>query len=133
MRAPRLQCRRRTLVLAGLLLLWGAGLAGAQQTALRIGTSSSGSVYYALAVGMSKLLGSHAAISATAEPVGGSSANIFALDADKVDIAISNSASAYDGYHAVAPFKKPIHTGLIAQGQPSYRQIIVRTGSGITK
>lgn len=111
--------------------LAGAGLA--QTNALRIGTSSSGSIYYTLAVGLGSLLSKYASIPATAEPVGGSTANIFALDANKVDIAITNSGASYDGYHAVAPFKKPIKVGLIAQGQPSYRQMIVRVGSGIDK
>ncbi len=127
--------RAATLALAACLtlaLMAGRGIAE-QPTSLRIGTSSSGSIYYTLAVGLGAMLSRHAAISATAEPVGGSSANMFALEADKVDLAITNSGAAYDAFHAVAPFKKPVAIGLIAQGQPSYRQLIVRVGSGIEK
>jgi TRAP transporter TAXI family solute receptor len=109
------------------------GVALAQSSALRIGTSSSGSIFYTLAVGLSTMLPKHAGIGATAEPVGGSTANMFALEADKVDLAITNAGAAYDGYNGLKPFRKPVSVGLIAQGQPSYRQIIVRVGSGIEK
>ena len=100
---------------------------------MRIGTSSSGSIYYTLAVGLSALLTKHAGIAATAEPVGGSTANMFAIGADKVDLAITNAYAAYDAYHGNKPFKQKIGVGLFAQGSPSFRQIIVRVGSGINK
>lgn len=127
--------RFAALAMAGsaALSLAAGATALAQTKALRIGTSSSGSVFYTLAVGLSTMLPKHAGIPATAEPVGGSTANMFALDADKVDLAIANSGAAYDAYNKVAPFKKPIEVGLVAQGQPSYRQLIVRVGSGIEK
>jgi len=115
------------------LAVAGGGMAFAQTQALRVGTSSSGSVFYTLAVGLSSMLTKHAGIAATAEPVGGSSANMFAIDADKIDIAIVNAIAAVDGYHGVKPFRKKIDVGLIAQGSQSLRQIIVRVGSGIEK
>jgi len=114
-----------------LALAAGTTLALAQSKALRIGTSSSGSIYYTLAVGLSTMLTKQAAIAATAEPVGGSSANIFALGADKVDLAIINAGAAYDGYQGLPPFKRKAAIGLIAQGQLAHRQLIVRVGSGI--
>jgi TRAP transporter TAXI family solute receptor len=106
--------------------------ASAQQ-ALRVGTSSSGSIFYTLAVGLSTMLTKHAGIAATAEPVGGSTANMFAIGADKVDLAISNAYAAYDAFHGNKPFKKKVGIGLFAQGAPSFRQIVVRVGSGIEK
>src|SRR5690348_9649836 len=108
------------------------GFASAQ-TALRIGTSSSGSIYYTLAVGLSSMLTKHANIAATAEPLGGSTANMFAIGADKVDLAITNAYAAYDAFHGNPPFKRKIAVGLFAQGSTSLRQIIVRVGSGIEK
>lgn len=105
----------------------------AQNTTLRIGTSSSGSIFYTLAVGLSSMLTKHAMIGATAEPVGGSSANMFALDTNRIDLAIANSGAAYDAREGAKPFKGKIDVTLIAQGQQSLRQIIVRTGSGIEK
>ena len=103
------------------------------QTALRIGVSSSGSVFYTLGVGLGSMLGKYADISATAEPVGGSTANMFALGADKVDLAIANAGASFDASHGNKPFKSKIAIRLIAQGAPNLRQIIVRTGSGIDR
>ncbi len=116
-----------------LTLAAGGGLALAQTKALRIGTSSSGSIYYTLAVGLSTMLTKQAGIAATAEPVGGSSANVFALAADKIDLAVINAGAAYDGYHGERPFKRKVAMGLIGQGQLAHRQLIVRVGSGIEK
>lgn len=127
-RAPKLMG-----AVAVVTILAVGATAYAQSKSLRIGTSSTGSVFYTLAVGLTRMLDKHASISATAEPVGGSSANIFAIAADKVELAITNSGAAYDGLHGNKPFKKPVALGLIAQGQPSYRQIVVRTGAGIDK
>jgi TRAP transporter TAXI family solute receptor len=127
--------RSRTWTIAAIglatTLAAGGGLALAQAKALRVGTSSSGSVFYTLAVGLSSMLTKHAGIAATAEPVGGSSANMFAIHADKIDIAITNAMAAVDGFHGSKPFKNKIDIGLIAQGAQSIRQIIVRVGSGI--
>jgi hypothetical protein len=125
--------RSRAMVAAVALTAATGGLAWAQTQALRVGTSSSGSVFYTLAVGLSSMLTKHAKIAATAEPVGGSSANMFAINADKIDVAIVNAMAGVDGYHGAKPFKGKINVGLIAQGAQSLRQIIVRTGSGIEK
>lgn len=91
-------------------------VAHAQATSVRVGTSSSGSVFYAIAVGLTRILEKHAGLTGTAEPVGGSHANMFAIDANKVEFAIANSGSAYDAYHGSKPFKKPVSLGLVAQG-----------------
>ena len=115
--------------------LAAAALSGSvyAQSAVRIGTSSSGSIFYTLGVGLSTMLTRHAGIAATAEPVGGSTANMFAIGADKVDLAIANAGAAFDAIHGNKPFKRKIGVGLIAQGAPNFRQIIVRVGSGIEK
>jgi len=103
------------------------------QEALTYGTSSIGSVMYVISVGMSKLIGEHAGINVTVQPVGGSYPNLFALATKKVDIAIANSLSQYDRYHGIAPFKEPYDVRIIAQGQPNFRVVLVRKGSGIQK
>lgn len=125
--------RRSAASFAALALVVVGGLALAQTAALRIGTSSSGSIFYTLGVGLSSMLSKHAGIAATAEPVGGSSANMFAIGADKIDLAIVNAGAAYDALHGNKPFRGKIDIGLIAQGAPNFRQLIVRTGSGIEK
>lgn len=104
--------------------------AGAQD-AVTFGTSSIGSVMYVISVGISKLVGDHAGINVTVQPVGGSYPNMFALQSKKVDIAIANSLSEYDSYNGNPPFKKPFDLRMIAQGQPNFRVILVRKGSGI--
>ena len=110
-----------------------SGTTATAQTALRIGVSSSGSIFYTLGVGLSAMLDKYDHISATAEPVGGSTANMFALGADKVDLAIANAGASYDAFHGNKPFKRKIAIRLLAQGAPNLRQIIVRTGSGINR
>lgn len=101
------------------------------QDAVRLGTSSVGSTFYILAVGMSELSRKHAAINATVEPLGGSSANMNGLAAKKVDLVVANAGAAYDAYHGNRPFKAPIDVTLIAQGQPSMRFLLVRRNAGI--
>ena len=119
------------LAAASLIAASFGSSANAQTTALRIGTSSSGSVFYTLGVGLSAMLSKNAGIAATAEPVGGSTANMFAIGADKVDLAFGNALAAYDALHGNKPFSKKVALGLIVQGAPNLRQIIVRVGSGI--
>ena len=115
----------------GLGFALGGGPALAQQEAVRIGTSSAGSANYTLGVGVSKLMFEHGGINATAEPVGGSSANLFALQAGKVEFAYVNVLSAYDAMVGNAPFDTPVAFGVIARGEDSFRQLIVSQKSGI--
>ena len=97
----------------------------------RLGTSSSGSTYYIIANGIGELLHKHANINMTAEPIGGSYANIFSMMANKVDYAITNSGAAFDAYNVVPPFTEKATIGMVAQGQTSLRFILVRKDSEI--
>ncbi len=117
---------------AALALLALAGPAAAQD-AIRIGTSSVGSVFYTVAIGASEIITKHAKINATAEPVGGSSANIRGLAAERIEFALANSFAAFTGYYGTHNFKKPVDVRLVVQGQASYRWMLVRKGSGVTK
>jgi TRAP transporter TAXI family solute receptor len=99
----------------------------------RFGTSSVGSTFYIIANGFGNLMQNHAGINMTVEPIGGSYANIFSLDAGKLDYAITNSGAAFDGYNGVEPFDGPTDIGLIAQGQASYRFMIVRRDENISQ
>ncbi|GAB7389175.1 TAXI family TRAP transporter solute-binding subunit [Bacillaceae bacterium] len=104
-----------------------------EKLSVRIGTSSSGSPFYALTVGMMELINKNTSMTSTVEPVGGSDANVFALEANKIEMAMLNSLSAYNGYYGQPPFQKPVDIQLVAQGQASYRQIVVTTKSGIQR
>lgn len=103
------------------------------QEAIRLGTSSVGSTFYAISVGMSKIIQKYAGLNVSVESLGGSHANMFGIDRGKVDFAMGNSGATFDSYHGNKPFKKPVALRLVAQGQPSYRGIFVRYDSGIEK
>lgn len=130
---------RRGAMAAGAALMGASALlcavtgARAQEASVRIGTSSTGSVYYTLAVAISKMLKDHANLGSTVEPVGGSTPNVHALNTNRVDVAITNAMASYDGYHAKGRFKTPVDLGMLVVGNPSLRQLLIRKGSGITK
>ncbi|MBR9763390.1 MAG: TAXI family TRAP transporter solute-binding subunit [Rhodobacteraceae bacterium] len=116
--------------LAGITMFGSA--AQAQETA-RIGASQVGGVGYVIAVGISQLLQQHEGISSTVEPVGGSVASMFSLQAGKIDAALTNAIAASDLANGEGRFAERGATdiGLLALGQSSYRQVVVRAGAGI--
>ncbi|MDP2646698.1 MAG: TAXI family TRAP transporter solute-binding subunit [Desulfobacterales bacterium] len=101
--------------------------------AVAIGTSSIGGVYYVLSVGMADIINKHTPMSATAEAVGGSDANMRAIKAGKVHLAMANTFSSVNAYRGVQQFAKDgrLPVRLLALGQPSYRQTVVRVAAGI--
>ena len=103
------------------------------QDAVRIGTSSVGSVFYTIAVGASELITKHAKINATAEPVGESSANVRGLGAKKIEFALANSFASFSGINGTYSFKKSgkVPVRLVLQGQASNRWLMVRKGANI--
>jgi TRAP transporter TAXI family solute receptor len=101
------------------------------QDAVRIGTSSVGSVFYTLAIGASEVITKHAGINATAEPLGGSTANVYGLGAKKIEFSLANAFASFSGYHGTHTFKKPVDIRLVVQGQPSYRFLLARRGAEI--
>jgi len=105
----------------------------AQESAVRIGTSSVGSVYYTIAVAISKLLQDEEKLPSTVEAVGGSTPNVIALGADRVDIAITNAFASYNGYFGEGRFAQrgAVDIGLLAVGNPSLRQFVLRRGAGV--
>ena len=101
------------------------------QEAIRIGTSSVGSAFYTIAIGASEIIQKHSSLNATVEPVGGSSANMRGLAADKIEFALANSFADFTAFQGTHNFKKPIDVRLVIQGQPSYRWLLLRKGAGI--
>ena len=112
------------------LIGWSTAMA---QQAVRVGTSSVGSTFYVITVAMSKMIQTHGGLNATVEPLGGSHANMFGLAANKVDFAVANSGAAFDRLHGEPPFKEKFPLRLVAQGQPSFRGVLVRRDSGINQ
>ncbi len=123
--------RKIILPVAGAALAMLAAAPASAQQAIRLGTSSVGSSFYVVTVGMSKIIQKHAGMNVSVEPLGGSHANIFGLGRKKVDFAVANSGATFDGYNGNAPFKKPQEIRIVLQGQPSFRHIFLRKGSGI--
>jgi TRAP transporter TAXI family solute receptor len=111
-------------------LLGGCGTS-APTDSVRIGTSSVGSTFYAIAVAMSELAYRHAQLNSTVQPVGGSVPNLFALDTNRLDLALVNAYAAYLAYSGLEPFEHAADIRLVLQGQRTYRHILVRRGSGI--
>lgn len=124
---------RRILVpaAAGALGLAALSAPAFAQKAVTLGTSSIGSSFYVVAVGISKMALKHGNLNVAVEAVGGSHANMFSLQRGKVDFAIANSGAAYDRYHGDKPFKKPYDIRLVAQGHPTLRWFLARKGAGI--
>ena len=103
------------------------------QEAIRIGTSSVGSTFYTIAIGAGEVIQKHAGLNATAEPVGGSSANMRGLGAKKIEFAIANSFASFTAFNGTHNFKKPIDVRLVLQAQPSNRWLLLRKGAGIKR
>ncbi len=127
-----LKCRTLGMALAMVFLVAGLTAAKAQE-AVRIGTSSVGSTFYTIAIGASEIITKHAKINATAEPVGGSSANVRGLGAKKVEFAMANSFAAFSGFNGTYSFKKSgkVPIRLVVQAQASNRWILLRKSANI--
>ncbi|MFH1491455.1 MAG: TAXI family TRAP transporter solute-binding subunit [Pseudomonadota bacterium] len=117
------------VLLAAFLVFTTVPAAG--QDALNFGSSSVGSLFYVVSIGMSKLMGDFEGMNVTVQPLGGSYPNLFALASKKVDLVICNSLSVFDRYQGNTPFKETFEVRMIAQGFPNFRIIIVRKGAGI--
>lgn len=101
--------------------------------ALTFGTSSVGSTYYTMSVGMADILTRETGINVTVEPRGGANPNVLALKDKKIDMAMLTSLAVYHGYLGIEQFAKEgkIPLRVIMQGQKSLRNIVVRNASGI--
>lgn len=116
-------------VLAGMVI----AVPAQAQEAVRIGTSSIGSVFYTIAIGAGEIITKHAKLNATVEPVGGSSANIRGLAAKNIEFALANSFASFSGYFGTHNFKKPVDVRMVLQGQASYRWMLLRKGAKIKR
>ncbi len=105
----------------------------AAQDAVRIGTSSVGSNFYRLAVGMGEVVNKKAGINTTVQAVGGSAATVRGIAADRIEFGMANafaSVTAFEGTHSFQKGGK-LDIRLALQGGYNHRGIVVRKGSGI--
>jgi uncharacterized protein len=121
------QYLKRIYIIVLIFFLCGQVAAQERQADVaRLGTSSVGSTFYVIANGLGNLMRLHAGINMTVEPIGGSYANVFGLNAGKIDYAVTNAGAAYEGFNGIYPFEHQSDLRLIAQGQSSYRFILTR-------
>jgi TRAP transporter TAXI family solute receptor len=101
--------------------------------ALTIGTSSVGSTFYTMAVGISDILTRSTGININAEAVGGSDANARAIRDGKVEMAVLNSFAARNALLGKGTFVKggPAPLRLVFQGHTSLRQLLARRQANI--
>jgi len=118
---------------AALSLAVVAATPSVAQEAIRIGTSSVGSVFYTIAIGAGEIITKYAKLNTTVEPVGGSSANMRGLAAKKIEFALANAFASFSAFRGTHNFKKPIDVRLVVQGQSSFRWMLIRKGSGIKR
>lgn len=102
--------------------------------AFSMGTSSVGSTFYAISIGMGDIINQRSGINIAVEPVGGSDANIRALQDKKIDISMLNAYSAVKAHQdsgAAAAVQGGVQLRLLAQGQESLRNIVARKAANI--
>lgn len=124
--------RALSLTLGALFLCALPGRSEAQ-TAVSLGTSSVGARFHVLAVGMGDVVSRHSKLNVTVEPIGGSDANVRALKAKRIDMALTNSLAATHGFRGIGSFSKegkaPVR--LILQGGLAARALVARADRGI--
>lgn len=102
-------------------------------SSLAFGTSSTGSSFYVISVGMGEIVHKKTGINFSIEPVGGGDANTRALKNKKIDLAVVGAWSVANGFLGIQQFAKEgrIPLRALLQGQESIRNIVVRNDSGI--
>jgi TRAP transporter TAXI family solute receptor len=105
----------------------------AAQDAVRIGTSSVGSNFYRLAVGMGEVINKKAGINTTVQAVGGSAATVRGIGAKRVEFGISSAFSSVTAFEGTYSFEKggKLPIVLVLQGGYNHRGIVVRKGAGV--
>ncbi|HWO41789.1 MAG TPA: TAXI family TRAP transporter solute-binding subunit [Candidatus Eisenbacteria bacterium] len=128
--------------LAGCLLfelLWVLP-AGAQQASksVAIGTNTPGTLFYALAGGLAKVISDHSSVQATVQPYSGTSTFLPLLNTGELDFGIVNGVDmgmAYAGPKLKVggrnPFPHSPNTRLVMRGAPLRAAAVVRKDSGI--
>ncbi len=83
-----------------------ANAAQAQLKRITIGSNPSGSVFFLLATGFSKLLQEKLGIKSTAQPHAGSSVYLPLMDNGEITLGLNNSMDSVAAYRGKAPFKR---------------------------
>lgn len=100
---------------------------------LEVGTAGVGGAYYPIGIAIADILTKNLDTQATAQVTGGAVANIGLVQNDEVDIALTQSATAYKARQAQAPFDTVNDKicGLFGNLTQGVFQIAVRPGANI--
>jgi TRAP transporter TAXI family solute receptor len=122
-----------TLLIAGVASLASAQANVTMPRFLEIGTAGVGGAYYPIGIAMAEILTNNLNTRATAQVTGGAVENIQLIQDDAVDIALTQSATAFKGLNGGEPFQGPNDKicGLFGSLTQGVFQIAARPGSGI--
>lgn len=128
--------RIRSVALALLTLgvaLAPAALAQSFPRFIEIGTAGTGGAYYPIGVAMAELLTAELPTQATATVTGGAVENVQLMDEGSLAIALTQSASAFNGLYGNAPYDGPKERtrALFGSLTRGVFQIVVRADSDI--
>lgn len=130
----------RTVICSLISILWLAGSASAQQLpkSVNIGSNPPGSLFYALAGSLAKVVSDSAAIQAQVQPHAGTSTFVPMFDTGELDFGVVNAVDmgmVYRGPKFQVGGRNPFpHVGnsrLIMRGSPLRSSFIVRKDSPI--
>ncbi len=125
----------RTLALGLALTALVGSFAAAQSFPrfLEIGTAGTGGAYYPIGVAMAELLSRELPMQVTAQVTGGAVENVQLLDEGALAIALTQSASAFNGLNGNAPYDGPKARtrALFGSLTRGVFQIVVRADSDI--
>jgi uncharacterized protein len=132
-------CRFLMTTLLPLVLL--AGVANAQQLpkSAAIGSNPPGSLFYALASGLAKIISDSTSVQTQVQPYSGTSTFFPLLDSGELDLGVVNAVDlglAYQGPKRLQiggrnPFPHTPNFRLIMRGSPLRRSLLVKKDSTI--
>lgn len=122
-----------TAALVSIVLMLTPAMAQDLPRFLEVATAGTGGAYYPIGIAMADILTSELNTIATAQVTGGAVANVQLVQEGAAAIALTQSASAFNGFQGNAPFDAPKDRvrALFGSLTRGVFQIAVREGSGI--
>jgi uncharacterized protein len=129
----------RAFSIGVLLVLFLIGFAQAQQLpkSVTVGTNPAGTVFFALAGGLAKVISDTAPFQAVVQPYTGTSTFLPLLDNGELDFGVVNAVDMGQAYQGPArlkiggrnPFPHVLNTRLLMRGSPLTASLVVRKDS----
>lgn len=102
-----------------------------EQTTTTIGTSSTGSIYNIIAVGMADIITRNAGVNASAVTTGGADATLRAIADKKTEFGVVHTWSLQKAYDGTEPFKAAVKIRQVLQGQETGVYLVARADAKI--